>query len=47
VVPAGLTRGKKDIKVEFEVKNTKQMPRLMEISILRKQNYKLYPATTI
>jgi hypothetical protein len=46
-VPYDLTKGKKNIKVEFEVKNTKQMPRLMEISILRKQNYKMYPAMTI
>jgi uncharacterized protein len=46
-VPYELTKGKKAINVKFEVKNTKQMPRLMEISILRKQNYKMYPAMTI
>ena len=46
-VPYELTRGKKVVRVEFEVKNTKQMPRLMEISILRKQNYEMYPVMNL
>ena len=46
-LPYDLTVGKNSIRVGFDVKNTKQMPRLMEIRILRKQNYLMYPAMTI
>lgn len=35
-VPYELTKGKKSIKVEFEVSATKQMPRLMELRTLRR-----------
>jgi hypothetical protein len=46
-VPFESTRGKKAIKVEFEVKNSNKMPRLMETRILRRQDYKMYPAMTL
>jgi uncharacterized protein len=46
-VPYELTRGKKAIKVEFDVDDTRQMPRLMEIRILKKQTYQMYPVMTL
>jgi hypothetical protein len=43
-LPSELTRGKKEIKVDFEVLNPNQMPRLMELLVLGNQSYAKYPA---
>jgi hypothetical protein len=43
-LPSDLIRGRKEIKVDFEVLNPNQMPRLMELLVLRTQGYAKYPA---
>jgi uncharacterized protein len=42
-VPNKLTKGKNAIQVKFEIKGEKLMPRLMELRILKKNDYPIYP----